>query len=53
MPNPSGLTLTPQGQEAQARLTAALVRLAARGRRPNCGQAEVHHYWTSEQPQAP
>jgi hypothetical protein len=48
MPNPTPLTLTPQAREAQARLTAALVRLAARGLRTHCSDPEFHHYWSSE-----
>src|SRR5688572_15917181 len=47
MPNPPGLTLTPQGREAQGP-TAALVRLAARGLRTHCSDPSAHDYWTSE-----
>jgi hypothetical protein len=48
MPTPSQTILSPEAREAQARLTAALVRLAARGLRTHCSDPELHHYWTSE-----
>lgn len=37
-----------RGRQARRRLTAALVRAAARGERTPCSDSDTHHYWTSD-----
>jgi Transcription factor WhiB len=40
-----------RGRIASGKLTSRLIDLARQGIRPQCGNAETSHYWTSEDEQ--